>query len=158
MIIAHPALMQQVRKQHPVRRQKTPPVIYFVGGKHPHVTVTITYGDYGAATSYRLHTPRGLVTVRWRQDEGTEDGGPVPLGPESDISHPDAIKNIVIISPPALPVYFQGAGDAKWVHLNGSRVPLVQAQSGSIHYTHFADPFRMNGGRNIVAVGYPDAE
>ena len=163
MTIAHPALLQQVYKQHPIHKHKTS-VIAYVGGKHPHVTVTITYGDYGDATSYRLHTPRGWVTVRWRQDDGTEDGGPVPVGPEPDISHPDTIKNIVIISPPAFPVYFQGADDAKWVHVNGYRLPSVEtrtvSRNGLYHYTytHLADPVLMDGGLNIVAVGYPDAE
>lgn len=162
MIIAHPAPPQPVYQQHPVHKQKPPPVISYVGGKHPHIMVTIAYGDYGNATSYRLHTPRGWVNVRWHQDDGTEDGGPVPLGPEPDISHPDTIKNIQIISPPALPVYFQGADDAKWVHLNGSRTSSVPAQVknkyGSYHYRHFPYFLRMKGGRNDIAVGYPDAE
>lgn len=94
--------------------------------------------------------------MRGREDEGTEDGGPVPV--MDGISHPDTIEDIVIVSPPSLPVYFRGAGDAKWMHLNGSRVPPVKAQSGSYHYMHPADSFRMNGGLNIVAIAYPDPE
>ena len=160
MITAHSLGPLHLARHH-THVQKTP-VIAYVRGKHPHVIVTITYGDYGNATSYRLHTPHGWVSVRWRQDEGTEDGGPVPPGPESDISHPDTIKNIVIVSPLALPVYFQGADDAKWVHLNGSRVLSVPAQVkykyGSYHYRHFPCFLRMKGSRNNIAVGYPDAE
>ena len=145
---------------HPVHAHapKKPPVIAYIGGRQPHVTVTLPFGGEGDAQIYRLHTPRGWITVRWRTDYGTEDGGPVLPGPEPDISHPDTIFTVVIVSPPALPVYFRGAGDAKWVHLNGSRVPLVQAQSGSYHDTHPADPFRMDGGLNIVAFGYSDPE
>ena len=154
MIIAHPAPPPQVYQQHPVHAQKKPPFIAYFGGKHPHVTVRLAFEDN--AYVYRLHTPRGWETVHGREDYDTEDGGPVPE--MNGISHPDTIENIVIISPQTLPVYFRGAGDAKWVHLNGSRVPLVQAQSGSYHYTHPADLFRMDGGLNIVAVAYPDPE
>lgn len=159
VILTHFAPLNQVPAQYNVHAEKTPPVIAYVGGEHPHVTVTITYGTYGNfgnATSYRLHTPRGWVTVRWREDDGAEDGGPAP---EMDgITHPDSILTLVIISPSLLPVYFRGAGGAKWVHWNGNRVPSVQAQSGSYHYSHPADPFRMDGGLNIVAVAYPDPE
>ena len=156
MIIAHPAPPQLVYQKHPVHAKKTPPFIAYFGGRQPHVTVTLGSGGYGDAPVYRLHTPRGWVTIRWRKDYGTEDGGPVPE--MNGISHPDTIFNIVIVSPQALPVYFRGAGDAKWVHSNGSRVPSVEAQSGSYHYTHPADLFRMDGGLNIVAVAYPDPE
>ena len=153
MITGHPA-PPQVYQQHPVHKQKPPPTISYVGGKHPHVTVRLEFEDN--AYVYRLHTLCGWVTVRGREDYGTEDGGPAPM--DSDISHPDTIEDMVIVSPPSLPVYFRGAGDAKWVHLNGSRVPSVEAQSGSYHYTHPADPFRMDGGLNIVSVAYPDPE
>ena len=145
MIIAHPAPPQQVYQQQPVHAQKKLPIIGYFGGRQPHVTVTLSFGD--DASVYRLYTPRGWVTVRCREDYGTEDGGQVPV--IDGISHPDTILNIVIISPPTVPVYFQGAGDAKWVHLNGSRVPSVQAQSGSYHYSHPADSFRMDGGLKL---------
>ena len=141
---------------HQAHAQKMPPVISYVGGKQPHVTVTLGFGGYGDASVYRLHTPRGWVTVRWREDYGTEDGGPWPM--DGEISHPDTTETIVIMSPQALSVYFRGAGDAKRVHLNGNRVPSVQAQSGSYPYIHPADLFRMDGGLNIVAVAYPDPE
>ena len=104
----------------------------------------------------RLHTPYGWVTVRLREDSGTEYNTPVPIVDGS--SHPDSITTYVVVSPPSLPVYIWGGGDAKWAHLNGAPVPLVQAQSGSYHYTHPADLFRMDGGLNIVAFGYPDPE
>lgn len=146
--------------QYNARAEKKPPVqkklpfFAYVGGKHPHVTVNLNFE--GAASVYRLRTPRGWATIRLRQDSSTEDGGPWP---EVDgISHPDGITTLVVVSPSSLPVYFRGGSDAKWVHLNGSRVPLVQDQSGSYHDTHPADLFRMDGGLNIVAIGYPDAE
>jgi len=154
----HPALPERLHSHYPVHAQKKPPVqkkppfIAYIGGSHPHVTVTLDSDGH----AYRLHTPRGWVTVRWREDYGTEYNTPVPM--DDEISHPDTIITYVIVSPPSLPVYFRGAGDAKWVHLNGAPVPSVQAQSGSYHYTHPADPFRMDGGLNIVAVGYPDPE
>ncbi len=153
MIIAHPALTQQVYRQHPVYKQKKPPFIAYVGGRHPHVTVTL---DSDPGSAMRMHTPRGWVTVRSREDYGTEYNTPVPM--EGEISHPDTIRTFVIVSPPSLPVFFRGGGSAKWVHLNGAAVPVVQAQSGSYHYTHPADLFRMDGGLNIVALGYPDPE
>jgi len=157
VVIAHPAPPERLHKdysdrQYPVHAQKKPPVIAYIGGRRPHVTVTLN----GAPPAFRLHTPRGWVTVHSRDDYGTEDNTPVPM--QGEISHYDTILSIVIVSPPSLPVYFRGAGDAKWVHLNGAPVPSVQAQSGSYHYTHPADLFRMDGGLNIVAVGYPDAE
>lgn len=153
MITAHPAPPASVLSvRHHARADKVPPVIAYIGGRHPHVTVT-RYGDGRAS---RLHTPRGWVTVRWREDYGTEDNTPVPM--QGEISHYDTILSFVIVSPPSLPVYFRGGDDAKWVHLNGAPVPSVQAQSGSYHYTHPADLFRMDGGLNIVAVGYPDPE
>lgn len=159
MIIAHPAPpVSAFSVRHHARAYKVPPVAAYVGGKYPHVTVTLYFDGVGDPALYRLRTPRGWVTVRWHDDSGTESGEPAPLNPEDDISHPDTICNIVIVSPPSLPVYFRGAGGAKWAHLNGNRVPSVQAQSGPYHYTHPADPFRMNGGLNIVAIGYPDAE
>ena len=139
--------------------------ITFIGGKHPHVTVVLPENGFGLPL-YRLHTPRGWVTVRWREDYGTEDGGPALPNPkiEADISHPDTIFNIVIVSPSSLPVYFRGAYGAKWVHVNGYGIPPIVTQeatpNGSTHYTdtHLADPVRMDGGLNIVAIGYPDAE
>ena len=151
-------------QQHPVHKQKVPPIISYVGGKHPHVTVRPTFEVEDNASVCRLHTPRGWVTVRCREDYGTEDGGPVPPGSEPDISHPDTIFNIVIVSPPSLPVYFRGAYGAKWTHANGYRISPIEVKgvtpNGSLHYTltHLADPFRMDGGLNIVAVGFPDAE
>lgn len=153
MIVAHPALLQQVYGQHPVHTQKQPLFIVYIGGSHPHMTVTL---ESNTRAVERLRTPHGWVTVRLRVDSGTEYSTPVP---ELDgISHPDGIQTYVVVSPLSLPVYFRGAGDAKWAHLNGAPVPSVQSQSGSYHYTHPADPFRMNGGLNIVAVGYPDPE
>ncbi len=170
MIIAYPAPpVSAFSMQHHAHTGKVPPVaahkvlpsITYIGGKHPHVTVSPSFG-WDDAGFYRLHTPRGWVTVHWQRDSGTEGGGPVPLGPEPDISHPDTIFNIVVVSPPSLPVYFRGAGDAKWAHLNGHRIPSVETRKvtplSSYYYTHPADPVRMKGGTNSIAIGYPDAE
>ena len=137
-------------------QHRQPPVISYVGGKHPHVTVAFVLGKY-PPNVFRRETPRGLVTVRWREDDGTEDGSPAVPGPaEPDISHPDTIYHIVIVSPTHLPVYFRGAGDAKWVHVNGYRLPAVRPSDYVNGYP--ADPFEMDGGLNIVVVAYPDAE
>lgn len=145
----------------PVAPHKLPPSITCAGGKHPHVTVNSSFG-YDDAGLYRRRTPRGWVTVRWQKDSGTESGGPVPLGPEPDISHPDTIFNLVAVSPLSLPAYFRGAGDAKWAHLNGHCVPSVETRkvtsNSSYHCTHPADPVLMAGGLNRIALGYPDAE
>ncbi len=160
MIIVHstpPASAFSVRhrfyadKVFPVK--KKPPFIAYIGGRHPHVTVTL---DSEPSAPTQLHTPRGWVKVRWRVDYGTENNTPVPM--DVEISHPDTITTYVIVSPPSLPVYFRGGDAAKWVHLNGAPIPSVQAQHGTYHYTHPADLFRMDGGLNIVAVGFPDPE
>jgi len=132
-----------------------PPVISFVGGKNAHVTVAFFLGKYPPQV-FRSRTPRGWVTVRWREDYGTEDGSPAMPTVQNDISHPDTIFHIVIVSPASLPVYFRGAGDTKWAHLNGNRLPVVKSADSFHGYP--ADPFRMAGGLNIVDMAYPDPE
>lgn len=145
----------QVQVRHPVHKQKEPPLIAYFGGRQPHVTVNWDSGDSGDASVYRLHTPRGWVTIRWREDNGTEDGGPWPM--DDEISHPDTIIDIVIVSPSALPIYFRGVGNGvKWLHVNGNRLPLMKPDYGP--YDHPISPIRMDGGLNIIAVAYPDPE
>ena len=140
--------------RHHAVSPKTPPVLSYVGGKNPHVTFAFGQRGFDWPHVFRLRTPRGEVTVRWREDNGTEDGGPPPM--QGEIAHPDTIFNVVILSPPSLPVYFRGAGDAKWAHLNGNRVPASKV--GDYQNGYPADPFRMEGGLNVVAVAYPDPE
>lgn len=45
MIIAHPVPPPQVYQQHPVHAKKKPPVISYVGGEHPHMTVRLAFED-----------------------------------------------------------------------------------------------------------------
>jgi len=148
----------QAAQARPLRRhagaEKTPPVLSYVGGKNPHVTLAFGRRDWDWPHVFHLRTPCGQVTVRWREDSGMEDGGPPPM--DLEIAHPDTIFHVVILSPPALPVYFRGAGDAKWAHLNGNRLPAVKPRDPPNGYP--PDPFRMEGGLNIVAVAYPDVE
>lgn len=148
----HTAQARHLR--HHAAAPKTPPVISYVGGKNPHATVALVWDFQNPPHVFRLRTPRGWVTVRWREDSGVEDGGPWPM--DGEISHPDIVDHIVVLSPPSLPVYLRGAGGAKWAHLNGNRVPATKL--GDSWHSYPADPFRMEGGLNVVAVAYPDPE
>ena len=152
LLSVHTAQARHLRRHSPA--PKTPPVISYVGGKNPHATVALVWDLQNPPHVFRLRTPHGVVTVRWREDQGVEDGGPWPM--DDEIAHPDTIYDIVILSPPSLPVYFRGAGDAKWAHLNGNRVPATKL--GDYRNGYPADPFRMDGGLNVVAVAYPDPE
>jgi hypothetical protein len=73
----------------------------------------------------------------------TPGGNPTPRSGE--IAHPDTVYHIALLSPRGLPVYFRGAGDAKWAHLNGRC--LTGTESVRIH-----------GGYNTVDIGYPNVE
>jgi hypothetical protein len=126
--------------------------IDYVSGRRPYAIVRFDRIKDGSAASCIKKTPLGTVTVYWRRDDGTEDGGPPPAAGE--ITHPDVVFQVVVISPPMLPVDFTGAysspgeRDAKWVHLNGARVPFKRP-AGVLH---------LGSGLNIVAIGYADVE
>ncbi len=135
---------------NPVSESLSP--IGYVGGRRPHAVVRFDRIKEGAAPSYTARTPHGTVTVYWRRDDGTEDGGP-PFA-VGEITHPDSIFQVVVVSPPTLLVDFIGAfgplgeSDVKWVHLNGARVTFKKPTG----------VLRLGPGLNIVAVGYPDVE
>jgi hypothetical protein len=120
--------------------------------------VVFTFDDLGGHGRRRFRTPRGMVSVRWREDAVLTR--PAPPG---EISHPDWVQVIVVTSPKSLPVLLrvrdgyslqQAPGNVKSVQINGQDVsfrpdPRPPRGDGRLW---------LSGGRNVVRIVRPDPE
>lgn len=141
-------------------------VFHYVAGRHPYVLVipekvlSYTYPDRNELPYSPLscQTPRGLVSLYWRDDDdGFVEGGKPVAHPGVEMNHNAYVTQLAVITPSNLPIVLEAEEpEIGWLHVNGHVMSYFAGKSQSLHAG--VRRIRLPGGLNLVERGAFDAE